>query len=48
MITTESSNIEFHRFFDDHRNELSKRLLGLLLNKHRRTILSLLKRGALR
>ena len=46
MITTESSNREFHRFFDEHRDELSKRLLGLLLKKHRRTILSLLKRGA--
>ena len=46
MITSESSNREFHRFFDEHRDELSKRLLGLLLNKHRRTILSLLKRGA--
>ena len=46
MLTSESSNIEFHRFFDDHREELSKRLLGLLLNKHRRDILSLLKRGA--
>ena len=46
MITSESSNREFHRFFDDHRGELSKRLLGLLLNKHRRTILSLLKKGA--
>ena len=45
MLTSESSNIEFHRFFDEHRNELSKRLLGLLLNKHRRDILSLLKRG---
>ena len=46
MITSESSNREFHRFFDEHRDELSKRLLGLLLNKHRRTILSLLKKGA--
>ena len=46
MITSESSNNEFHRFFDEHREELSKRLLGLLLNRHRRTILSLLKRGA--
>ncbi len=45
MITSESSNREFHRFFDEHREELSKRLLGLLLNKHRRTILSLLKKG---
>ena len=46
MITSESSNREFHHFFDEHRDELSKRLAGLLLNKHRRTILSLLKRGA--
>ena len=46
MITSESSNREFHRFFDEHRYELSKRLAGLLLNKHRRTILSLLKKGA--
>lgn len=46
MITSESTNREFHRFFDEHREELSKRLSGLLLNKHRRTILSLLKRGA--
>ena len=46
MLTSESTNIEFHRFFDDHRDELNKRLLGLLLNKHRRTILSLLKRRA--
>lgn len=46
MITSESTNREFHRFFDEHREELSKRLLGLLLKKHRRTILSLLKRGA--
>ena len=46
MITSESSNIEFHRFFDEHRNELTKRLSGLLFNKYRRTILSLLKRGA--
>lgn len=46
MITSESSNREFHRFFDEHRDELSKRLLGLLLNKHRRAILSLLKKGA--
>ena len=45
MITSESSNKDFHRFFNEHRNELSKRLLGLLLNKHRRTILSLLKKG---
>ena len=45
MITSESSNREFHRFFDEHREELNKRLLGLLLNKHRRTILSLLKKG---
>ena len=42
MITSESSNTEFHRFFNEHREELIKRLLGLLLNKHRRTILSLL------
>ena len=46
MLTSESSNIEFHRFFDDHREELGKRLIGLILNKHRRTIPSLLKRGA--
>ena len=46
MITSESTNREFHRFFDEHRDELSKRLLGLLLHKHRRTILSLLKKGA--
>lgn len=46
MITTESSNIEFQRFFNDHKDELVKRLIGLLLNKHRRTILSLLKKGA--
>ena len=46
MITSESSNREFHRFFDEHRDDLNKRLLGLLLNKHRRSILSLLKRGA--
>ena len=24
MITTESSNREFHRFFDEHRDELRK------------------------
>ena len=46
MITSESSNREFHRFFDEHRDELAKRLVGLLMNKHRRTILSLLKKGA--
>ena len=46
MLTSDSSNIEFHRFFDEHRNELTKRLAGLLLNKYRRDILSLLKRGA--
>ena len=46
MITSESSNRDFHRFFDEHRDDLNKRLLGLLLNKHRRSILSLLKRGA--
>ena len=46
MITSESKNREFHRFFDEHRDELTKRLVGLLLNKHRRNILSLLKKGA--
>ena len=46
MITSESSNRDFHRFFDEHRDELCKRLVGLLLNKHRRTILSLLKKGS--
>lgn len=45
-VTSESTNRELHRFFDEHREELSKRLLGLLLKKHRRTILSLLKREA--
>ena len=45
MITSESTNIEFHRFFDEHRDELCKRLFGLLKNKHRRAILSLLKKG---
>ena len=46
MITSESSNKDFHRFFDEHREELRKRLFGLLLKKHRRTILSLLKKGS--
>ena len=46
MITSESSNREFIRFFEEHRDELTKRLAGLLLKKHRRTILSLLKKGA--
>lgn len=45
MITSESTNREFHRFFDEHQKELSLRLKGLLLNKHRRDILSLLKKG---
>ena len=46
MITSESSNKEFQRFFQEHRDELAKRLVGLLLNKYRRTIISLLKKGA--
>lgn len=46
MIISESSNIEFHRFFKEHEIELGKRLGGLLINKHRRDILSLLKKGA--
>lgn len=46
MITSESTNKEFQRFFDEHREELSLRLAGLLLNKHRRAILSLLKKKA--
>lgn len=46
MITSESSNIEIHHFFDKHRGELLKRLYGLLFNKHRRAILSSFKRGA--
>ena len=46
MITSESTNIEFHRFFDEHRDELCKRLTGLLLKKYRRSILFLLKKGA--
>lgn len=45
MLTSESTNRDFHRFFDEHREELIKRLLGLLLNKHRLTIISLLKKG---
>lgn len=46
MLTSESNNRDFHRYFDEHRDELAKRLSGLLLNKHRRTILALLKKGA--
>lgn len=45
MITSESTNIEFYRFFKEHEIELSKRLVGLLVSKHRRVILSLLKNG---
>lgn len=47
MLTSESTNREFHHFFDEHRIELCKRLYGLLMNKQRRiNILSLLKKGA--
>lgn len=46
MLTSESSNRDFHRYFGEHIDELTKRLNGLLLNKHRRTILALLKKGA--
>lgn len=46
MITSESTNREFCHFFDEHEMELTKRLTGLLLNRHRRAILSLLKKGA--
>lgn len=46
MLTSESSNRDFHRYFGEHIDELTKRLIGLLLNKHRRTILALLKKGA--
>lgn len=46
MITSESTNSEFHRFFNEHLNELAKRLAGRLVNRYRRTIISLLKRGA--
>lgn len=45
MITSESTNEEFHRFFDEHEGELTKRLFGLILNRYRRTILFSLKRG---
>lgn len=45
MLTTESTNEEFLDFFKKHRDELSKRLTTLLLKKHRREILSLLKKG---
>ena len=31
MITSESSNRDFHRFFDEHRDDLNKRLLGFLM-----------------
>ena len=46
MLTSESSNRDFHRYFGEHIDELTKRLNGLLLNKHKRTILALLKKGA--
>ena len=46
MLTSESSNRDFHRYFGEHIDELTKRLIGLLLNKHRRTILALLNKGA--
>lgn len=46
MLTSESNNREFHKFFDEHRNELAKRLAGLLVKKHRRAINALLKKGA--
>ena len=46
MLTSQSSNRDFHRYFGEHIDELTKRLIGLLLNKHRRTILALLKKGA--
>ena len=46
MITSESTNKEFQCFFDEHREELSLRLAGLLKNKYRRAIISLLKKGA--
>lgn len=46
MLTSESSNRDFHCYFGEHIDELTKRLIGLLLNKHRRTILALLKKGA--
>lgn len=45
MLTSESSNSEFRRFFDKHIDELVKRLGGVLLNKHRRKIITLLKEG---
>lgn len=45
MLTSESSNIEFQQFFNNHYNELYSRLNGLLKNKYRRAILSLLKKG---
>lgn len=45
MITSESHNREILRFFDEHRNELTLRLVGVLKYKYRKTILSMLKRG---
>ena len=45
MITSESTNRELCRFFDEHRDELALRLKGLLFNKYRRTIITLLKKG---
>ena len=45
MITSGSSNREFHRLFDEHLNEHTMRLVGILKNKYRRTILILLKKG---
>lgn len=45
MITSESSNIDFQQFFSKYAKELANRLAGLLKNKYRRSILSLLKKG---
>lgn len=45
MLTTESTNEEFLNFFKKHRDELSKRLLTLLLKKHRREIIALHNKG---
>ena len=45
MLTSDSSNIVFQQFFSKHKIELANRLVGLLKNKYRRSILSLLKKG---
>lgn len=45
MLTSESHNREILRFFDEHRKELGMRLVGILKNRYRRTILSMLKKG---